>query len=69
MELPVCILGYKNDFLHEMMAVAQLVWAALVSRFAAAMPSGKINAKKQVEQNLQAERLLDDYGNSILRFA
>jgi len=69
MELPVCILGYKNDFLHEMMAVAQLVWAALVSRFAAAMPSGKINAKKQVEQNLQAEKLLDDYGNSILRFA
>ena len=69
MELPVCILGYKNDFLHEMMAVAQLVWAALVSWFAAAMPSGKINAKKQVEQNLQAERLLDDYGNSILRFA
>ena len=68
MESAACRIG-SGGFLPEIAGAARLLWAALVSLFSAAAPSGTISAEVQAEQNLQAEKLLDDYGNSILRLA
>lgn len=53
----------------ELVRPARLLWAAVVRLFAAPAPPGTLGAEERAEQNLQAEKLLDDYGNSILRLA
>ena len=53
-------------YLSELAGAVRLLRAAAVSLFAAAS-SRTSGAEEQTEQNLQAEKILDDYGNSILR--
>jgi len=55
-------------YLSELAGAVRLLRAAAVSLFAAAS-SRTSGAEEQTEQNLQAEKILDDYGNSILRMA
>lgn len=58
-----------NNPLSELVRVARLLWAAPLSLFAAAAPQRALSAEERSEQNLQAEKILDEYGNSILRLA
>lgn len=63
--------GYTGRLLAEMAEIIGKMWLfgqAIVRCFAAASPTTR-SAEERAEQNLQAEKILDDYGNSILRLA
>lgn len=69
MESAATIRGYGAHPLSELVGAVRLLWAALAGLFAAAAPQQALSAEARAEQNLQAEKILDDYGNSILRLA
>ena len=60
---------YGYHPLAEIAGALRLLWAAAVRLFAAAASPRTLSAEERAEQSLQAERILDDYGNSILRLA
>jgi len=67
MESTAYIEGFGN-LLSGIVGAARLLLAALAGLFAAA-PERTLSAEERAERDLQAEKLLDDYGNCILRLA
>jgi RNA polymerase sigma factor (sigma-70 family) len=59
---------YRNSFLSGTAGKIRLLESAIVRLFAAAS-SRTFSREERAEQNLLAEKILDDYGNSILRLA
>jgi RNA polymerase sigma factor (sigma-70 family) len=57
----------ETRFSAAVAGALRLLWAAVTGLPAAAPPARA--AEKRAQQNLQAEEILDDYGNSILRLA
>ena len=71
MESAVYINGWEVHPYSEIVRAAGLLRAAVVRLFAVAAPALQPtrSAAEQAEKNAQAEKALDDYGNSILRLA
>lgn len=59
----------ETRFSAAIAGALRLLWAAVANPPAAAAPPSARAAEKRAQQNLQAEKILDDYGNSILRLA
>jgi RNA polymerase sigma factor (sigma-70 family) len=68
MESAICIYGF-GDLFSDVIRAIRLLRAAAARFFAAAAAPGTLSAEERAEQNLQAEKILDDYGNNILRLA
>lgn len=58
-----------NRPFSELGLAAHLLWATLLSLVATTAPAGTLRADERAEKNYQAEKVLDNYGNSILRLA
>ena len=69
MESAAYLGGYSSGLLTEIVGAVRLLFAAAARRISAAAEPRILGSDEREELNAQAEKILDDYGSSILRLA